>query len=421
MPAGEEFDPTDLDIAKIEGLYVLAITDRQVMTSIGMHPVAHAAPDLLEHIISEFMSYNSLTVNAAGQIEDPTFIGAYRFLGLQREWVEPGQDTFTRDLAHALAPAPMFLPLAGPESVDQYARWTPVNEWLTELGVQRFFGGYVSFGGCEAPYGSDADHEAAHLAMAAVLEGVFAQLDPEQQAVAVYLSNAYDNAVVHSLALVCDACTPREFAIGVLAANHILPVFRDLTDADLPAAAQELTTAATAGLNYIDYYRRGTAAQRLLEALKSKRESGSVEFKSTLRWNLREGKKDRTMTDVVVKTIAGFLNTDGGTLVIGVDDDGRPVGIEIDAFDSDDKFLRHLYTALTNAMGPQVTPLVAVDLVPHSGKTIALVEVTRGNTPVSVTNASGNTLFYVRTGPATIALSDEQITQWTHAHWHQPQ
>ena len=52
-------------------------------------------------------------------------------------------------------------------------------------------------------------------------------------------------------------------------------------------------------------------------------ETYEVEFKSTARWNLREERKDKRMEDAVVKTIAGFLNTDGGTLFIGVDDDRR--------------------------------------------------------------------------------------------------
>lgn len=59
-------------------------------------------------------------------------------------------------------------------------------------------------------------------------------------------------------------------------------------------------------------------------------ETHQVEFKSTARWNLREGTKDERMEDAVVKTIAGFLNTDGGTLFIGVDDRGTPIGLAHD-------------------------------------------------------------------------------------------
>jgi type I restriction enzyme, R subunit len=56
-------------------------------------------------------------------------------------------------------------------------------------------------------------------------------------------------------------------------------------------------------------------------------ETYEVEFKSTARWNLRDTCKDQRMEDAVVKTVAGFLNTDGGTLFIGVDDQGRLIGL----------------------------------------------------------------------------------------------
>jgi hypothetical protein len=43
-------------------------------------------------------------------------------------------------------------------------------------------------------------------------------------------------------------------------------------------------------------------------------------------WNVKEKKKDKAIEQVVVKTVAGFLNGRGGTLLIGVTDDRRPVG-----------------------------------------------------------------------------------------------
>ena len=48
------------------------------------------------------------------------------------------------------------------------------------------------------------------------------------------------------------------------------------------------------------------------------------------------------MTHAALKTIAAFLNTEGGDLLIGVDDDRRVLGIEHDRLENDDKFLRHL-------------------------------------------------------------------------------
>ena len=71
-----------------------------------------------------------------------------------------------------------------------------------------------------------------------------------------------------------------------------------------------------------DQYLHG---HRNAEELVKRGESKTLEFKSTLRWNLREDRKDNRVTHAVLKTIAAFLNTEGGDLLIGVADDGSVV------------------------------------------------------------------------------------------------
>ena len=77
-----------------------------------------------------------------------------------------------------------------------------------------------------------------------------------------------------------------------------------------------------------DQYVRG---HRNAEELIKLGESRTLEFKSTLRWSLKEDKQDdKFVTHAVLKTIAAFLNTEGGDLLIGVGDDGSIVGLEQD-------------------------------------------------------------------------------------------
>ena len=55
-------------------------------------------------------------------------------------------------------------------------------------------------------------------------------------------------------------------------------------------------------------------------------ESKWVEFKQTGRVNLHTGRRDQVIEQMVVKTVAGFMNADGGTLLIGVSDTGEVTG-----------------------------------------------------------------------------------------------
>ena len=96
------------------------------------------------------------------------------------------------------------------------------------------------------------------------------------------------------------------------------------------------------------YIRRHRRAEELLKLQESKK----LEFKSSLRWNLKEDRKDdKHVTHSALKTIAAFLNTEGGDLLIGVDDDRKVLGIEHDRLDHDDKFMRHLAQAVRNGLG----------------------------------------------------------------------
>ena len=85
-----------------------------------------------------------------------------------------------------------------------------------------------------------------------------------------------------------------------------------------------------------DQYLRG---HRDAAELIKRGESKTLEFKSTLRWNLRRrtAEDDKCITHAVLKTIAAFLNTEGGDLLIGVADDGSIVGIDRDQLAKDEE------------------------------------------------------------------------------------
>jgi predicted HTH transcriptional regulator len=61
-----------------------------------------------------------------------------------------------------------------------------------------------------------------------------------------------------------------------------------------------------------------------------KEESNNLEFKSTYTWNIKENKVDKDLRFNVLKTVAGFMNSNGGTLIIGVDDNHQVVGMDFD-------------------------------------------------------------------------------------------
>ncbi len=158
-------------------------------------------------------------------------------------------------------------------------------------------------------------------------------------------------------------------------------------------------------------------AHRNAEDLIKAGESKTLEFKSTLRWSLKEGRQDdKDVTHAVLKTIAAFLNTEGGDLLIGVADDGSIVGVEVDQLDNDDKFMRHLAQVVRNGLGDRAGTCIDPKTQIVGGKTVCVVSCQRSPEPVFLkwkgTEATAEGDFFVRSGPGTVKLPPESAQQY---------
>ena len=128
-----------------------------------------------------------------------------------------------------------------------------------------------------------------------------------------------------------------------------------------------------------DYIRRHRRVEELLKLQESK----TLEFKSSLRWNLKEDRKDdKHVTQAALKTIAAFLNTEGGDLLIGVADDRTVLGIDHDRLDNDDKFMLHLAQVVRNGLGALAGTCIDPKTQIAEGKTVCLVSCKRSPEPV---------------------------------------
>ena len=148
-----------------------------------------------------------------------------------------------------------------------------------------------------------------------------------------------------------------------------------------------------------------------IEKLISEGESDLTEFKSTLRMNLHTRKNDSRIEQAVLKTLAGFLNTEGGTLIIGIADDGIPFGIDADNFPSEDRMGLHLANIVNDRMGPNTWTSMRTNFEDHDEERVLVVHCKKSSVPVYVKDGSDEH-FWVRTGPATTRLSVSQTQKY---------
>lgn len=139
-------------------------------------------------------------------------------------------------------------------------------------------------------------------------------------------------------------------------------------------------------------------------------EGMQVEFKSTLRVNLHTGEKDPRMEHAVLKTIAAFLNSkEGGTLFVGVNDEGDIVGLDADQFPNEDKLLLHLDNLIKKSLGQPVYVCLNIECDEINGGRILAVECKPSDKPVFLKNGDSEE-FYIRAGASSPAVPP------SHAH-----
>jgi hypothetical protein len=146
-------------------------------------------------------------------------------------------------------------------------------------------------------------------------------------------------------------------------------------------------------------------------------ESDELEFKSTLRWDLERGTVSKALEQAVLKSIAAFANAHGGTLLIGVEDDGTIVGLEHDYLSHDgwnrDKFELHLRHVLNEHFGTAVVmSKLEIEFHEVDGKDVCAIDVLPVHEPLILTlrDRNGQTVekLYVRVGNMSqeLALSE---------------
>jgi hypothetical protein len=132
--------------------------------------------------------------------------------------------------------------------------------------------------------------------------------------------------------------------------------------------------------------------------------------------NTATGQNDNRMESAVVKTIAAFLNTRGGTLIIGVKDDGSLSGIEKDNFANEDKMQLHFGNLIRDRIGPQNMIFVHPHVEDFKGGRVLVVDCKKCREPVFVKDG-GKEHFYARTGAATEELTGSQMQQYVRNHF----
>lgn len=146
-------------------------------------------------------------------------------------------------------------------------------------------------------------------------------------------------------------------------------------------------------------------------------ETEAVEFKETLSLDIKKQTKEKYIEHSSLKTIAGFLNSKGGVLLVGVSDNGLYPGIfeEVEKFHKAnfDKFLLHFKNLIKRSIGEEFYPYIEYQLVVVNESKVLYVNCVKSEKPCYLDGKD----FYVRTNPATDKLEGPQLVDYIQNHF----
>jgi len=149
-------------------------------------------------------------------------------------------------------------------------------------------------------------------------------------------------------------------------------------------------------------------------------ESDTVEFKSTLRYDLRSKEVNKKLEYVIAKTIAAFMNSEGGNLFIGVDDNQNMLGLVDDmstlSKPNIDRFELHLVEIIKNYIGAGLISHVKISFPTIEDTQICRIKVSKSGKPVFA-QYEGREDFFVRSGCSSQPLGREEQSAYEKSHW----
>ncbi len=408
----------DLDCIMRDNDWVLYRDGKPLLTPAG-NEVAHTEGRILKHILIK------LTITGSIGIE---VLNSYVVFAYQKDHLENGSDPLLENL-DAVIDQDILIKLKtgtykqeGLQNVDGALEYLEKNSILLNLiytGVSEI-GTRINNFLFSGDTGNNPDASSIKLITDFIRQN-YTMMTNEQKSAVSILSLYHNGGILLPLMFVRGYIASSEYA-NVLMALHLKYMqkkrhstariigagyhgYDDVFHLESPQEGflriHEESLRVKEYLSF--FYEINDRGKGMLELIREGEEN-KVEFKTSLRWDVYQNKKNPAIEHASLKSVAAFLNSDGGDLLIGVEDDGNIAGIEIDRFANDDKFLLHFWNLIKASIGQEVTPYISTFLEKFDGKTVCRVSCKPAPFPVFLHHKGFNEDFYIRTGPGSTSL-----------------
>lgn len=241
------------------------------------------------------------------------------------------------------------------------------------------------------------------------------EFDDLARAVSISLPGATDPAERATLRAEIDAIVAHLYGLTEDEFAHILTTFPLVSDV-VKRAAQNAYRDIARGL--IVPMGDDPTTTELRERINAG-ENDSTEFKVAAKWNAHTGKADDSMKENVVQAVAAYLNSAGGTLFIGVRNDGAIAGITEDfaAVNAQkpgpDTYELWLRQTIGDRIGKQFGEFWRVRFAQIDGKTLCRVDVSPAPEPAYIDSE-----LYIRDGGKKQKMKTSEAYSYIQRRFH---
>ncbi len=429
-----KIDPNLLDLEMRESDFAIRY-GKDLLTTFQGNESANRRPRLLQHIIRD--------VSLTRELSSVT-LDSYSLFSIQKDLIENGRDPILANFEELLGNDYFVMIKTRSETPDGAA--DAIMEFLDENKrmLNLILGGFSSVMKSLNDFLLEKNHGVVDFSSESKEEffrffnNYYVEMPPGKKAAVTALCATHDSGLILPVLLVNGHLAASEYVNALFSCymsrnqNFIKrKTSREIIgdedyfptplepDWKYPEKSFADLRAQTAGvLEYSVFFPNEDKSKDDLRSLIRKGESFDLEFKSTLRWHIKARRKDPAIEHAALKTIAGFVNSKGGTLLIGVRDDGSIEGIETDKFDNEDKFALHFWNLIKSSMGREVTPFVNARFEKIDGKTVYIVQCERSSRPVFLKHKNFDEEFFIRVGPSSAKLAISEALKYIGASFH---
>ena len=210
----------------------------------------------------------------------------------------------------------------------------------------------------------------------------------------------------------------QEFAAMIRGEKLVIPSFYMVLGVILALISSRMYRSASRNKLFVQQV--SDELGRTIHQLIADGEGPLLEFKSSLRWDCKLEKINKALEAVILKTLSGFMNSGGGTLLIGVADDQEVLGLQNDyntlRKKDRDGFEIALMTLVSSSLGTDLCKHVHILFHEIDGKDICRVIISGSPRPVYLKH-DGKLKLFVRAGGSTRELNLQEAVEYISNHW----